>query len=42
MPTDNTIYLCAPVNALVEGIFEQNVPSGRDQATWGFRSRDLQ
>ncbi|NUQ63100.1 MAG: acetolactate decarboxylase [Pirellulales bacterium] len=22
---DNTIYLCAPVNALVEGIFEQNV-----------------
>ena len=22
----NTIYLCAPVNALVEGIFEQNVP----------------
>ena len=23
---DSTIYLCAPVNALVEGIFEQNVP----------------
>jgi acetolactate decarboxylase len=23
---ENTIYLCAPVNALVEGIFEQNVP----------------
>ncbi len=23
---DNTIYLCAPVNALVEGLFEQNVP----------------
>lgn len=23
---ENTIYLCAPVNALVEGLFEQNVP----------------
>ncbi len=23
---ENTIYLCAPVNALCEGIFEQNVP----------------
>jgi acetolactate decarboxylase len=26
MPTENSIYLCAPVNALVEGIFEENVP----------------
>ena len=23
---DNKIYLCAPVNALVEGIYEQNIP----------------
>ncbi len=26
MPAENTIYLCAPVNAIVEGLFEQNVP----------------
>ena len=26
MPTEHTIYLCAPVNAIVEGLFEQNVP----------------
>lgn len=24
----NTLYLCAPVNALVEGIYEQNIPFG--------------
>jgi len=23
---ENKIYLCAPVNALVEGIYEQNIP----------------
>ncbi len=23
---DNKLYLCAPVNALVEGIYEQNIP----------------
>lgn len=26
MTTNDSIYLCAPVNALVEGLFEQNVP----------------
>lgn len=26
MTTSSTIYLCAPVNALVEGLYEQNVP----------------
>lgn len=26
MSMENTIYLCAPVNAIVEGLFEQNVP----------------
>ena len=25
-PKDSIIYLCAPVNALVEGIYEENVP----------------
>ena len=23
---DNKVYLCAPVNSLVEGIYEQNIP----------------
>ncbi len=26
MTTNDSIYLCAPVNALVEGLFERNVP----------------
>lgn len=26
MSNESTIYLCAPVNAIVEGLFEQNVP----------------
>jgi len=26
MSTDHALYLCAPVNALVEGIYEENVP----------------
>jgi len=25
-PNTNCVYLCAPVNALVEGIYEQNIP----------------
>jgi acetolactate decarboxylase len=25
-PAENKIYLCAPVNSLVEGIYEQNIP----------------
>ena len=25
-PPNNRIYLCAPVNALVEGLYEQNIP----------------
>ena len=25
-PNENRVYLCAPVNALVEGIYEQKIP----------------
>src|SRR5258707_3444303 len=25
-PNDSSVYLCAPVNALVEGIYEQKIP----------------
>jgi hypothetical protein len=38
MADSNIVYLCAPVNALVEGIYEEKIPlaDGNNMAIAGF------